>query len=65
MKFMRQVGDGEISLDSAKDAANTEAGAGTAASAWAREFSSIWNEPSSDSVKTASWEDEFGKKFGG
>ena len=60
---MRQVGDGEVSLDSKKNEGSTDAG--EAASSWAREFSSIWNDPASDLAGTVSWEEEFGKKFGG
>lgn len=68
MKFMRQVGEGEATLDSKKEGSTAEeSGAGSAASSWAREFASTWGEDelSSESPKPSSWGEEFAKRFGG
>ncbi|KAE8743295.1 peroxisomal targeting signal 1 receptor [Frankliniella occidentalis] len=66
MKFMRQVGDGEISLDSKRDGTDLkESAAGSVASSWAREFANTWGEElASGSTKSSSWGEEFGKTFG-
>ncbi|KAJ1523055.1 hypothetical protein ONE63_002182 [Megalurothrips usitatus] len=61
MKFMRQVGDGEATLDSTKEGTSAEETIKSAASSWAREFTDTWGDAS---VKPASWEEEFGQKFG-
>lgn len=66
MKFMRQVGDGEATLDSGKEGnANDVQGTGAIAGAWAREFADNWAEDFAPGEKSSSWEEEFGKKFGG
>lgn len=69
MKFMRQVSDGEETLNSGKQENITGLrGPGAMAGAWAREFADGWDEDkdfASGSGKSSSWEEEFGKKFGG
>lgn len=65
MKFMRQVSDGDATLSTGKEESTSDV-PGAIAGAWAREFAAdTWSgDFASGSGKSASWEDEFGKKFG-
>lgn len=64
MKFMRQVGDGEASLVSKTE--SSDPAVASTASSWAHEFAHTWGDDlTSNASKSAAWEEEFGKKYGG